>query len=173
MGNFPKKGIDNLNEEKKIKNEFETNMNEVNVIEDYFENDQEDNNGKSFIKKNTSKEEDIYNEMYAEDDLNNSISKLNGIKINTTINDVVYSLPTLSQNLIKIHSIYNKKKLEILINDLFNIIYKFFHEGILIRLSLNLLSKIVSKGDLLLVSSFLENLQQETINIKTEEDKKK
>ena len=173
MGNFPKKGIDNLNEEKKIKNEFETNMNEVKVIEDYFENDQEDNNGKSFIKKNTSKEEDIYNEMYAEDDLNNSISKLNGIKINTTINDVVYSLPTLSQNLIKVHSIYNKKKLEILITDLFNIIYKFFHEGILIRLSLNLLSKIVSKGDLLLVSSFLENLQQETINIKTEEDKKK
>ena len=106
MGNFPKKGIDNLNEENKIKNEFETNMNEVKVIEDYFENGQEDNNGKSFIKKNTSKEEDIYNEMYAEDDLNNSISKLNGIKINTTINDVVYSLPTLSQNLIKIHSIY-------------------------------------------------------------------
>ena len=111
--------------------------------------------------------------MYGEEDINNSKSKLNGIKVNTTINKTVYRLPSFSQNLIKIHSIYNKQKLDMLINDLYNIIYKFFHDGILIKLSLNLLSKIVCKGDLLLVSSFLENLQQETINAKTEIDKQK
>ena len=73
----------------------------------------------------------------------------------------------------KIHSIYNKKKLNVLINDLFNIIYKFFHDGISIRLSLNLLTKIVAKGDLLLVSTFLDKLQLETNNNNQSEENKK
>ena len=175
--NLCKGGIDNLNQESKVESDAENKnkiKNEMKLIEDYFEKENKDDSAKYFqLRKQLSKEQDIFNDLYMEDDINNSISKLNGIKLNTTINKTVYSLTLLNANLIKIHSIYNKNKLEILINDLFNIIYKFFHEGILIKLSLNLLSKIVAKGDLLLVSSFLEKLQQEINNIKTEQDKKK
>ena len=164
-----KEGIGNLEEKEKkdLLNEYATNTENIALIEEYFEKHQEkeENTNKLLVKKDSKRELDIYNEMYQEDDVNNSISKLNGIKVNSKINDVIYALPKLNDNLIKIHSIYNKKKLDILINDLFNIIYKYFHEGIAVRLSLNLLTKIVSKGNLLLVLKFLNNLLEETNNI--------
>ena len=164
-----KEGIGNLEEKEKkdLLNEYATNTENIAIIEEYFEKHQEkeENTNKLLVKKDSKRELDIYNEMYQEDDVNNSISKLNGIKVNSKINDVIYALPKLNDNLIKIHSIYNKKKLDILINDLFNIIYKYFHEGIAVRLSLNLLTKIVSKGNLLLVLKFLNNLLEETNNI--------
>ena len=163
--------MEKINEKEKLK--YSTNVKDPKLIEDYFEKRKEEKIEYLSFRKESSKEEDIYNEIYGEDDLNNSKSRLNGIKLNTYINDIKFSLPILDKNMTKIHSIYNKKKLNVLINDLFNIIYKFFHDGISIRLSLNLLTKIVSKGDLLLVSTFLEKLQIETNNIHPTEDSKK
>ena len=166
--------IEDLDEAKKLKNEYATNIQEVTLIEDYFENEiEKDDYVKHLSSGKETNEKDIINEIYGEDDLFNSKSRINGIKINTIINDVKYSLPLLDKQLIKIYSIYNKEKLKLLINDLFNIIYKYFHEGVSIKLCLNLLTKIVSKGDLFLVSSFLEKIQLETSNIQYEVDKRK
>ena len=145
--------------------------NEGALIKDYFEQGNYIEQSLN-LRKESSKEQDIYNEIYGEDDLNNSKSKLNGIKLNTIINGVKYNIPLLNQNMTKIYSIYNKKKLPLLINDLFDILYKSFQEGTSIRLSLNLLTKIVSKGDLLLISTFLINLKSE-MNNKDEEKNKK
>ena len=159
----------------RLKNEFSTNAKDVTLIEDYFEDDNnvEENLKINYnLRKQSSKEQDIYDEIYGEDDLNNSKSKLNGIKLTTIINNVKYNIPILSQNMTKLHSIYNKKKLYLLINNLYNTIYKYFHEGILIRLSLNLLTKIVAKGDLFLVSTFLNNIKSETTSNQSEENNK-
>ena len=162
----------NVGDDLKLKTGFSTKIKELPLIEDYFEEEKEMQPTVK-IRKESSKEIDIYNEIYGEDDLNNSKSKLNGIKLSTIINGVKYKIPILNQNMTKIHSIYNKKKLCLLINNLFDIVYKFFSEGTSIRLSLNLLTKIVSKGDLLLISTFLTNLKSETSSNQSEENNKK
>ena len=158
------------NNDEKTQNDT-NNSKEIPIIYDYIENEIEKDN--NLNKDKETKEDILMNEIYGEDDLDNSKNRINGIKINTIINDVKYSLPLVDKYLNKIHSIYNKAKLKSLINNLFNITYKFFHEGVSIRLCLNLLTKIVAKGDLLLVSSFLEKLQSEISNNKTIEYKKK
>ena len=167
-----KEGIENLEEKDKkdLLNEYATNIGDTGLIEEYLEKDE--NISPLYDKKDSQRELDIYNEIYQEDDENNSISKLNGIKINSKINDVLYYIPKFNDNLIKIHSIYNKKKLSLLINNLFNIIYKYFHEEVAIKLSLNLLTKIVSKGDLLLVSKFLNKIKEEEEINKNNRDSK-
>ena len=167
-------GISNLEDNKNLKKDYETNVSELALIEDYFEKEKErDSNINHLSYRKINNEEEIFNEIYGEDNLYNSKSKINGIKPFTIINDIKYSLIFLNKNLAKIYSIYNKKKLTILINNLFNIIYKYFHEGVAIKLCLNLLTKIVSKGDLLLVSSFLEKIYSETENNQSELYKEK
>ena len=158
-------GFEILNKEEIIKYQSTINKKEINSSEDNHENIEEKDEILN-INDECSKGQDIYNEIYGENIFNNSKNILNGLKESTNINGIKYSLPVLSENKIKIYSIYNKIKLRSLINDLFNIIYKYFHEETLITLSLNLLIKIVSKGDILLVSRFLEKLQQETSDIK-------
>ena len=83
------------------------------------------------------------------------------IKGTTLINDVKYSLPSVNEIKKKIYSIYNTKKLNPLINNIYEIISKSFIDGIQVKLTLNLLTKIVAKGDLLLISSFIRMLMKE------------
>ena len=110
---------------------------------------------------------DLMNEMYGEDDL------LKKIKTETNINGVNYSLPMLDKNMVKIYSIYDKSNIKILIKDLFDLICKVFNEGVMIELCLSLLTKIVSKGDILLISSFLKFLNNEINNNSSNESKAK
>ena len=101
---------------------------------------------------------DLLNEMYGEEDL------LNKIKTQNVINGVNYSLPILDKNMVKLYSLYDKTKLIILIKDLYDLICKVFNEGVMIELCLSLLTKIVSKGDILLILSFLKFLKNEINN---------
>ena len=87
------------------------------------------------------------------------------IKGTTLINDVKYSLPSVNEIKKKIYSIYNTKKLNPLINNIYEIISKSFIDGIQVKLTLNLLTKIVAKGDLLLISSFIRMLMKEINNV--------
>ena len=167
-------GIEDLDDMEKLKNEYATNAGDLNLIEDYFEKEKEkDNNINHLSSKKDNSQIDIYNEMYGDDDMDNSKNKINGIKPTTIINDVKYSLPFLNKNLYKIYSLYDKKKLNFLIDELFHTTYKFFHEGISISLSLNLLTKIVARGDLLLVATFIENLNTDMKKNESEQFKKK
>ena len=158
-------GIEDLDDTEKLKNEYATNVSDLNLIEDYFEKEKEkDNNINHLSSKKDNSQLDIYNEIYGDDDADISKNKINGIKPTTIINDVKYSLPFLNKNLFKIYSIYDKKKLNFLIDELFHTTYKFFQEGISISLSLNLLTKIVARGDVLLVAKFLEKLNTDMKN---------
>ena len=144
----------------KIDNQSDT------VIQDYCY--QEEN--KILNDENDNKQQDIYDALYLEDDSN---EKAKGIKVNTIINNVKYSLPLLDKHMSKIHSIYNRAKLKTLIKGLFEVTYKYFNEGVSIRLCLNMLIKLVAKGDLLLIFSFLEKLQAELKTIESNENKSK
>jgi len=122
----------------------------------------EDENKNEEGKLDNEKEENtLVNEIYGDTDNGESKKQINSIKIQGIINGVKYSLPIFNENLEKIHSLYNKKKLKILIYNLYSIVNKYFSEGIFIKLCLNLLIKIVSKGDLFLICSFLDILSTE------------
>ena len=86
------------------------------------------------------------------------------IKGTTLINDIKYSLASVNEIKKKIYSIYNKKKLNSLIKSIYEIISKAFNDGIQVKLTLNLLTKIVAKGDLLLISSFIKKIMIEINN---------
>ena len=100
----------------------------------------------------------LFDEMYGDTDNNDSENK---IKAQMIINKVKYSLPLFDDNLKKIYSLYNKSKLKLLINNLFEIVLQYFSKGILIKLCINLLIKLSSKGDILKILVFLEALSKE------------
>ena len=138
------------------------------------------------LKINTEKSQDIdmstekgesalFDEMYGDTDNNDSENK---IKAQMIINKVKYSLPLFDDNLKKIYSLYNKNKLKLLINNLFEIVLQYFSKGILIKLCINLLIKLSSKGDILKILVFLEALSKEAFkntkdaNLNVEEELK-
>ena len=146
---------ENDKKEEKIKQE--------NNKEENIDNDQENvKKEKSEEKKenmNTQKvENDLFNEMYSDTDSGEPKNQLNSVK---EINGVKYSLPIFNNNLEKIYSLYNKKRLKILLYNLYQIVNKKFYEGLHLKLCINLLIKLVSKGDLFMISSFLEALNTE------------
>ena len=117
----------------------------------------------------------LFDEMYGDTDNNDSENK---IKAQMIINKVKYSLPLFDDNLKKIYSLYNKSKLKLLINNLFEIVLQYFSKGILIKLCINLLIKLSSKGDILKILVFLEALSKEAFkntkdaNLNVEEELK-
>ena len=145
--NTPKEenGQDN-NDKNKDNNE------EINKKEDENKNEE---------GKTNNEENILINEIYGDTDEGNTKNEINPIKIQGIINEVKYSLPIFNENLEKIYSLYNKKKLKILIYNLYSLVNKYFSEGTFIKLCLNLLIKIVSKGDLFLICSFLDTLNTE------------
>jgi len=77
------------------------------------------------------------------------------------INNIKYNYLTLSPEQEKLNINYNKIKLDELINNFFDKIYNNFNSGTDSKMNLNLLVKIVSKGDILLYIKFLDKIKQE------------
>ena len=77
------------------------------------------------------------------------------------INNIKYNYLTLSPEQEKLNINYNKIKLDELINNFFDKIYNNFNSGNDPKMNLNLLVKIVSKGDILLYIKFLDKITQE------------
>ena len=88
-------------------------------------------------------------------------------------------MPIFNENLKKIYSLYNRKKLKILITNLFEIVLQYFSQGILIKLCINILIKLAAKLDIQMILKFLEALSGQVfknpkeINNKLLEDLKK
>ena len=77
------------------------------------------------------------------------------------INNIKYNYLVLSPQQQKLNINYNKTKLEQLILDLFDKIYANFTSGVDLKINLNILVKITSKGDVLLIIKFLDKIKQE------------
>ena len=161
-----KSTISTKNEKKDIKN--------IENIKDYIiiENEEKEIETPKFdtekgeeIDLNTKKgETHLFDEIYGDNETNNPNNDSNPIQIQGQINDVKYSLPLFNENLKQIYEFYNKKKLKFLVYNLYKIVIKNFNDGILIPLCINLLIKLVSKGDLIMIYSFIEKLNIESFN---------
>ena len=138
-------------------------INESNKENNVESGDLKINNEKSNnIDMTTIKGENaLYDEMYEDDENDGSDDKSNNIKLKAIINEVKYSLPIFTENLKKIYSLYDKKKLKTLITNLFEIVLQYFSNGILIKLCINILIKLASKLDILMIYTFLEALSTE------------
>ena len=92
------------------------------------------------------------------------------IKPYIEIDGVKYNLysPTEIQKIIS--KKYNKKKLLLLINDLYENIMNYFNDNICLNLKLNLLIELVSHGNLLLIKSFISKIS--LLKEEQEKDKK-
>ena len=110
-------------------------------------------------------------EMYEDLGNNDSKDKSNILKTQAMINKVKYSLPLFNENLKKIYSLYDKKKLKSLIKNLFDVILQYFLKGIFIKLCVNLLIKLASKSDISLILEFLEILSKEAFKNEKEINK--
>ena len=118
-------------------------QNKINIDKDKIEplkNDIE--NKKIELENEINKGETPINESSYEI---KSYIEINGVKYN------LYS-PTEIQKMIS--KKYNKKKLVLLINDLYENVMNYFNDNICLNLKLNLLIELVSHGNLLLIKSF-------------------
>ena len=77
------------------------------------------------------------------------------------INNIKYNYLALSPQQLKLQNNINKEKLDELINCMFDKIYNNFTSGIDTKMNLNILVKIVSKGDIILTIKFLDKIKQE------------
>ena len=77
------------------------------------------------------------------------------------INNIKYNYLVLSPQQEKLNSIYNKSKLDELINTFLDKIYNNFNTGQDPKMNLNLLVKIVSKGDITHIMKLLDKIKQE------------
>ena len=87
--------------------------------------------------------------------------KMDKIKKNFYINGLQYNYINKSEIENKLFINYDKKKLNELLLDIYKNIYKPFKESLLFQINLNLLVKIVSKGDISLNILFFQHLTQE------------
>ena len=163
-----------ISEDKKLDSEFHNDEDKSNEKEEYNQKDNNDDKIKTKIKEgersSTEKNKDKGDTISKSEENNeDSKDKFNTIKIHGKINDIEYSLPKFNENLKKIYSLYNKKKLKISIYNLYTLVYKHFVKGTLIKLCMNLMMKFASKGDLLMISFFLETL--DSIDFKNSDDK--
>ena len=77
------------------------------------------------------------------------------------INNIKYNYLVLSPQQQKLNYNYNKQKLNDLIIIFFDKVYLNFTSGTDIKMNLNILVKVVSKGDILLIIKLLEKIKQE------------
>ena len=82
----------------------------------------------------------------------------NHLKINQNGTKFVYIKVTSNQQ--KIYFNYKKEKMNELISGLYDNIFKFFKEKVGFSLILNLLIKIVSKSDIILINKFLDDIKK-------------
>ena len=108
-----------------------------------------DDRGREIKVKNTSEEIDE-----------------NGFSQYFFIYNIKYKYLVLSPQQEKLYINYNKIKLEELIKNLFDKIYNNFNSGIDLKMNLNILVIIASKGDVLLIIKFLDKIKQELDNKK-------
>ena len=80
------------------------------------------------------------------------------------INNIKYNYLVLSSQQLKLNNNLNKSKLEELINIMFEKIYNNFTVGIDAKMNLNILIKILSKGDVILSIKFLEKIKEEIVS---------
>ena len=164
-----KNTISTKSENKDIKNT--TNINDYIIVENEekeikeIENIKLDTEKGEEIDLNTQKgETPLFDEIYGDNKINNPNNDSNHIQVQGIINDIKYSLPLFNENLKLIYEFYNKKKLKFLVYNLYKIVIKNFNDGNLIQLCINLLIKLVSKGDLIMIYSFVEKLYNESFN---------
>ena len=153
----------NDNNSKEIEKDNQEDNLQNNLIIDNISNS-EQNDKTEGNKESESIQNEIFDEIYGDEKSDNSNDKPKKIKIRGVINDIKYSLPLFNVNLKHIYLIYNKTKLKVLINNLYKFVIKFFNEGILTKLCLSLLIKIVSKGNILLILFFIESLNSAFLN---------
>ena len=144
--------IDDLNENNNIiieQNQINENE-ENNIINIEKEKEIEDNFN---INK---KREELEKQLNSDENVKEENRIKYGIKEDIEIEGDKYYLfsPTDIQKMIG--KKYNKKKYYFLINNLYKTLLLYFNDDICIDLKLNLLMDIVSKGDLLLIQSFVE-----------------
>ena len=126
------------------------------------------------IENDKTKEEKKDNEEKIEKININDVNEINmdedkdeyGIRNNIEIKGVKYDLFLVSETEKKINKKYNKKKFHYLVNVTYNRVFSYLDNPDKI---FNLLIKIVSKGDLLLISSFISKMK----NILEEPDESK
>ena len=94
-----------------------------------------------------------------EKEKNFEVKKISGeIDKNKLINNIEYNYLVLSEEEKFINSNYNKEMLNNLLQTFFEKVYNNFYQGTNIKINLNILIKIVSKGNALLIFNFLEKL---------------
>ena len=126
----------------------EQNENEIQIII-------EENNNIEKEKKENTHINKIKNEFIEKTKISGEEMKNHELKKRIKIKDLKYILFSSNPNLKEINEKYNKKKYNILVNLLFNKIFEYFQHADKL---LNLVIKIVTGGDLLLISSFLSKM---------------
>ena len=148
----------NDNQEKKEENKKNENepKNTINIKKEILKENMYNNiiNEKELNEKKEEFEKELNKEENEEEE--NKIKY--GIKKDVEIKGVKYSLfsPTDTQK--KISKIFNKKQYGSLIKELYKTVSSYLTRNILIDFKLNLLIDIVSRGDLLLIESFISLL---------------
>ena len=97
----------------------------------------------------------IKNEFFEKSKISEEKQNQYGLKKRIKINGLKYILFSSNPNLKEFNKKYNKKKYKILVNLLFNKIFEYFQHADKL---LNLVIKLISGGDLLLISSFLSKI---------------
>ena len=164
----------NINDKRKASeenNKEETKENEDKQNNSNDEDDATDLNNEKINQIIEEKKEKLKNEIKKDTNAPDEEKIKYGIKSDLDIEGVKYFLYSPSQIQKKINQKYNKQKFNSLINSLYEkIIFYFNNNDINLNFKLELLLQIVSKGDLLLIQSFILWLSK---LIKDQEENKK
>ena len=115
----------------------------------------EEENNEIILEKKNSNILHRKNCLIEDDLISEEETKKYGLKKRIIINGLKYIRFSSNENLKEFNKKYNKKKYNILVNLLFNKIFEYFQYADKL---LNLVIKIISNGDLLLISSFLSKI---------------
>ena len=156
---------DNLNKSEILDSDINTDTNiDKNIDKRKIKKMSSENNimnlAKKYKKLNKHSAFKINNNDLENDDFNKTMTfnNRNNFKINKNGKQFVYIKITSIQQ--KIYLNYKKKKMNQLISGLYNKIFDSFKEKMDFDFVLNLLIKIVSKGDIILINKFIDDLKK-------------
>ena len=143
------RNLDKNNDNKNKKKGMDSEKDLIKIAKNY----KKLNKRSFFNKKNVDLDNDDFNKTM-------TFNNRNNFKINKNGKQFVYIKITSIQQ--KIYLNYKKKKMNQLISGLYNNIFKSFKEKIDFDFILNLLIKIVSKGDIILINKFIDDLKKKS-----------
>ena len=169
------KDLDNKNiideKEKNIEEKEKKNIEEENNFEENVDINKINNEIKNEIIEN--KKDELENEINKDEKEKKENKVKYGIKNEIEIDGVNYYLYSVSDVQNKIYKKYNKKKYHSLLNNIYEKVISYFNDNIAEIFKLNLLIEIVSKGDLLLIQSFVSKIHQIYQSLKEQEKENK